>query len=39
MPTYQRLVSKAQDLGFPISDLIKAQRPDGRSTSSRGFST
>lgn len=39
MPTYQRLITKAQDLGFPISDLIKAQRPNGSSTSSGGFST
>ncbi len=26
-PTYQGLVAKAQQLGFPISHLIKAQRP------------
>lgn len=25
-PTYQRLVAKAQQLGFPISDLIRAKR-------------
>jgi apolipoprotein D and lipocalin family protein len=34
MPTYQGLIAKAQNLGFPISDLIKAQRPKGSSTSS-----
>ena len=26
-PTYQRLVTKAQALGFPVSKLIKARRP------------
>ena len=34
--TYQRLISKAQVLGFPISKLIKAHRPPDTSTSCRG---
>ncbi len=35
-PTYQRLVAKAQALGFPISDLIKVQRPTDTSISCGG---
>lgn len=35
---YQRMIAKAQNLGFPISDLINAQRPKESSTSSGRFS-
>jgi len=35
--TYQRLIAKAQALGFPISKLIKAHRPPDTSTSCRGM--
>ncbi|MBK9306559.1 MAG: lipocalin family protein [Nitrospira sp.] len=39
MTTYQGLITKAQNLGFPVSRLIKTKRPDGSSASSRGFLT
>lgn len=39
MTTYQRLITKAQTLGFPVSKLIKTRRPDSSSASSRGFPT
>jgi apolipoprotein D and lipocalin family protein len=39
MTTYQRLMTKAQTLGFPVSKLIKTQRPGGNSARSRGVST
>jgi apolipoprotein D and lipocalin family protein len=26
-PTYQRLIERARELGFPVSDLIRASRP------------
>ncbi|GKS64818.1 hypothetical protein YTPLAS72_21220 [Nitrospira sp.] len=29
--TYQGLVTKAKNLGFPVSSLIKTKRPDGSS--------
>ena len=29
-PTYQRLVERARELGFPISDLIRTTRPASR---------
>jgi apolipoprotein D and lipocalin family protein len=32
-PTYQRLVAKAEALGFPISELIKVKRPPNIPTS------
>ncbi len=35
MTTYQRLMTKAQTLGFPVSKLIKTQRPGGSSARSR----
>jgi apolipoprotein D and lipocalin family protein len=38
-PTYQRLVAKAQALGFPISDLIKVQHLPDTSTSCGGHPT
>ncbi|MDH4084988.1 MAG: lipocalin family protein [Nitrospira sp.] len=38
-PTYQRLIAKAQALGFPISDLITAHRPPDTSTSCGGRPT
>ncbi|NGZ96743.1 MAG: hypothetical protein CV089_11585 [Nitrospira sp. WS110] len=39
MTTYQGLMTKAQNLGFPVSKLIKTKRPDSSSASSRGFPT
>jgi apolipoprotein D and lipocalin family protein len=39
MTTYQGLMTKAQNLGFPVSKLIKTKRPDSGSASSRGFPT
>lgn len=39
MTTYQGLMTKAQNLDFPVSKLIKTKRPDSSSASSRGFPT